>query len=236
MIFLLNPVVLLGLFVLDGSIQRLSCIRWLRSVVTCWMGVFVRGWHTSESHLGSCCGNRCQAYLGLVKSQSEKQAPFKCVGNLKLSKNLTSYLFPSTEKYFDMKKAQCKEGLDIYKKFLTRMMRISEFLKVAEVRCINLHYGDPWLCNVPIRMRHSLTSSFLLITASGNWPRGHTRPITGEETKIYWPWFWGKTYADCFPFCLSATYLSLCPYFARHSLSSTAKLGMATLDPNKCKL
>lgn len=32
-----------------------------------------------------------------------------------------------------MKKAQCKEGLDIYKKFLTRMTRISEFLKVAEV-------------------------------------------------------------------------------------------------------
>jgi hypothetical protein len=39
----------------------------------------------------------------------------------------------STEKYFDMKKTQCKEGLDIYKKFLTRMTRISEFLKVAEV-------------------------------------------------------------------------------------------------------
>uniref|UniRef100_A0A8C5BHE4 Phosphatidylinositol binding clathrin assembly protein a n=1 Tax=Gadus morhua TaxID=8049 RepID=A0A8C5BHE4_GADMO len=36
------------------------------------------------------------------------------------------------EKYFDMKKVQCKEGLDIYKKFLTRMTRISEFLKVAE--------------------------------------------------------------------------------------------------------
>lgn len=38
-----------------------------------------------------------------------------------------------TEKYFDMKKVQCKEALDIYKKFLTRMTRISEFLKVAEV-------------------------------------------------------------------------------------------------------
>ncbi|TWW74257.1 Phosphatidylinositol-binding clathrin assembly protein [Takifugu flavidus] len=37
------------------------------------------------------------------------------------------------EKYFDMKKVQCKEGLDVYKKFLTRMTRISEFLKVAEV-------------------------------------------------------------------------------------------------------
>ncbi|CAB1352933.1 unnamed protein product, partial [Coregonus sp. 'balchen'] len=36
------------------------------------------------------------------------------------------------EKYFDMKKTQCKEGLDVYKKFLTRMTRISEFLKVAE--------------------------------------------------------------------------------------------------------
>uniref|UniRef100_A0A4W6DAT9 Phosphatidylinositol binding clathrin assembly protein a n=1 Tax=Lates calcarifer TaxID=8187 RepID=A0A4W6DAT9_LATCA len=36
------------------------------------------------------------------------------------------------EKYFDMKKVQCKDGLDIYKKFLTRMTRISEFLKVAE--------------------------------------------------------------------------------------------------------
>lgn len=42
--------------------------------------------------------------------------------------------FHPTEKYFDMKKTQCKEGLDIYKKFLTRMTRISEFLKVAEVR------------------------------------------------------------------------------------------------------
>uniref|UniRef100_A0A8B9S2F2 ENTH domain-containing protein n=1 Tax=Apteryx owenii TaxID=8824 RepID=A0A8B9S2F2_APTOW len=36
------------------------------------------------------------------------------------------------EKYFDMKKNQCKEGLDIYKKFLARMTRLSEFLKVAE--------------------------------------------------------------------------------------------------------
>lgn len=42
-----------------------------------------------------------------------------------------------TEKYFDMKKTQCKEGLDIYKKFLTRMTRISEFLKVAEVRYVD---------------------------------------------------------------------------------------------------
>ncbi|XP_075691907.1 phosphatidylinositol-binding clathrin assembly protein-like isoform X3 [Rhinoderma darwinii] len=36
------------------------------------------------------------------------------------------------EKYFDMKKNQCKEALDIYKKFLARMTKLSEFLKVAE--------------------------------------------------------------------------------------------------------
>ncbi|XP_016355968.1 phosphatidylinositol-binding clathrin assembly protein-like isoform X8 [Sinocyclocheilus anshuiensis] len=44
------------------------------------------------------------------------------------------------EKYFDMKKAQCKEGLEIYKKFLTRMTRISEFLKVAEQ--VGIDRGD----------------------------------------------------------------------------------------------
>ncbi|XP_067676627.1 phosphatidylinositol-binding clathrin assembly protein LAP-like isoform X6 [Haliotis asinina] len=36
------------------------------------------------------------------------------------------------EKYFDMNKKQCKEGLDIYKKFLVSMDKVSEFLKVAE--------------------------------------------------------------------------------------------------------
>lgn len=37
-----------------------------------------------------------------------------------------------TEKYFDMNKKQCREALDLYKKFLIRMDRVGEFLKVAE--------------------------------------------------------------------------------------------------------
>lgn len=41
------------------------------------------------------------------------------------------------EKYFDMNKKQCKDALDLYKRFLVRMDRVGEFLKVAEV-C--LHY------------------------------------------------------------------------------------------------
>ncbi|XP_066524030.1 clathrin coat assembly protein AP180 isoform X2 [Hoplias malabaricus] len=36
------------------------------------------------------------------------------------------------EKYFKMKKSECKEALEIYKKFLTRVTKISEFMKIAE--------------------------------------------------------------------------------------------------------
>lgn len=43
-----------------------------------------------------------------------------------------AYLSP-LEKFFEMKKGQCKDALEIYKRFLTRMTRVSEFLKVAEV-------------------------------------------------------------------------------------------------------
>lgn len=42
------------------------------------------------------------------------------------------------EKYFDMNKKQCKDALDLYKKFLLRMDKVAEFLKVAEVRNILL--------------------------------------------------------------------------------------------------
>lgn len=39
-----------------------------------------------------------------------------------------------SEKYFDMNKKQCREALDIYKKFLDRTDKVGNFLKVAEVR------------------------------------------------------------------------------------------------------
>uniref|UniRef100_A0A668VMY9 Phosphatidylinositol-binding clathrin assembly protein n=1 Tax=Oreochromis aureus TaxID=47969 RepID=A0A668VMY9_OREAU len=59
------------------------------------------------------------------------------------------------EKYFDMKKTQCKEGLDIYKKFLTRMTRISEFLKVAEQ--VGIDRGDiPDLSQAPSSLLEAL--------------------------------------------------------------------------------
>ena len=39
----------------------------------------------------------------------------------------------SIEKYFEMNKKNCKEALEIYKKFLARMDSVKTFLKVAEV-------------------------------------------------------------------------------------------------------
>ncbi len=33
-----------------------------------------------------------------------------------------------------MKKSECKDSLDIYKRFLTRVTKIAEFMKIAEVR------------------------------------------------------------------------------------------------------
>lgn len=41
--------------------------------------------------------------------------------------------FLNAEKYFKMKKSDCKEALEIYKRFLTRVTKIGEFMKLAEV-------------------------------------------------------------------------------------------------------
>ncbi|XP_023692954.1 phosphatidylinositol-binding clathrin assembly protein-like isoform X6 [Paramormyrops kingsleyae] len=59
------------------------------------------------------------------------------------------------EKYFDMKKNQCKEALDIYKKFLYRMTKLSEFLKVAEQ--VGIDQGDiPDLTQAPSSLLEAL--------------------------------------------------------------------------------
>ncbi|XP_032999232.1 clathrin coat assembly protein AP180 isoform X17 [Lacerta agilis] len=59
------------------------------------------------------------------------------------------------EKFFEMKKGQCKEALEIYKRFLTRMTRVSEFLKVAEQ--IGIDKGDiPDLTQAPSSLMETL--------------------------------------------------------------------------------
>ncbi|XP_048884075.1 phosphatidylinositol-binding clathrin assembly protein isoform X3 [Brienomyrus brachyistius] len=59
------------------------------------------------------------------------------------------------EKYFDMKKNQCKDALDIYKRFLLRMTKLSEFLKVAEQ--VGIDQGDiPDLTQAPSSLLEAL--------------------------------------------------------------------------------
>ncbi|XP_044091688.1 phosphatidylinositol-binding clathrin assembly protein-like [Neovison vison] len=55
------------------------------------------------------------------------------------------------DKYFDMRKNQCKESLDIYIKFLERTAKLAQFLKVAEQ--VGIDRNDiPYLTQAP----HSL--------------------------------------------------------------------------------
>ncbi|XP_004779397.2 phosphatidylinositol-binding clathrin assembly protein-like isoform X1 [Mustela putorius furo] len=55
------------------------------------------------------------------------------------------------DKYFDMRKNQCKESLDIYIKFLERTAKLAQFLKVAEQ--VGIDQNDiPYLTQAP----HSL--------------------------------------------------------------------------------
>ncbi|XP_030635541.1 phosphatidylinositol-binding clathrin assembly protein isoform X3 [Chanos chanos] len=74
------------------------------------------------------------------------------------------------EKYFDMKKNQCKDALDIYKKFLSRMTKLSEFLKVAEQ--VGIDQGDiPDLTQAPSSLLEALEQ--------------HLASLEGKKTKEF---------------------------------------------------
>lgn len=71
------------------------------------------------------------------------------------------------EKYFEMNKKQCREALDLYKKFLIRMDRVAEFLKVAEN--IGIDKGDiPDLTRAPNSLLDALEQH--LASLEGNTP------------------------------------------------------------------
>ncbi|XP_032557965.1 phosphatidylinositol-binding clathrin assembly protein isoform X1 [Chiroxiphia lanceolata] len=77
------------------------------------------------------------------------------------------------ERYFDMKKNQCKEGLDIYKKFLARMTKLSEFLKVAEQ--VGIDQGD--IPDLTQRIPGKAPSSLLEALEQ------HLASVEGKKTK-----------------------------------------------------
>ncbi|XP_030755811.1 phosphatidylinositol-binding clathrin assembly protein LAP-like isoform X2 [Sitophilus oryzae] len=71
------------------------------------------------------------------------------------------------EKYFELNKKQCRDALDLYKKFLIRMDRVGEFLKVAEN--IGIDKGDiPDLTKAPNSLLDALEQH--LASLEGNTP------------------------------------------------------------------
>ncbi|XP_053316055.1 clathrin coat assembly protein AP180 isoform X2 [Spea bombifrons] len=91
------------------------------------------------------------------------------------------------EKFFEMKKGQCKDALEIYKRFLTRMTRVSEFMKVAEQ--VGIDKGDiPDLTQAPSSLMETLEQH--LNTLEGkkpgsryvSSPLGKSSPVTSPNT------------------------------------------------------
>ncbi|XP_026122769.1 phosphatidylinositol-binding clathrin assembly protein isoform X5 [Carassius auratus] len=79
------------------------------------------------------------------------------------------------EKYFDMKKNQCKDALDIYKKFLYRMTKLSEFLKVAEQ--VGIDQGD-----IP-DLTQTTRGSYLAPSSLLEALEQHLASLEGKKTK-----------------------------------------------------
>lgn len=74
-----------------------------------------------------------------------------------------------------MKRSQCKDGLEIYKRFLTRMTRVSEFFKIAEVKIQTLLLTQA----SSLFLRNSNGSLFSL-TANGDRQKRHPRTHSGK--------------------------------------------------------
>ncbi|XP_039273705.1 phosphatidylinositol-binding clathrin assembly protein LAP-like isoform X3 [Styela clava] len=85
------------------------------------------------------------------------------------------------EKYFDMKKHHCKEALDLYKKFLTRMEKVSEFLKVAEQ--VGIDKGDiPDLTQAPNSLLDALEQHYA--TLDGKKGNATSKPSTATSAQV----------------------------------------------------
>ncbi|XP_056236987.1 clathrin coat assembly protein AP180 isoform X1 [Seriola aureovittata] len=81
------------------------------------------------------------------------------------------------EKFFQMKRSQCKDGLEIYKRFLTRMTRVSEFFKIAEQ--VGIDKNDiPELTQAPESLLESLETH--LNTLEGKKP-SPTKDVTANN-------------------------------------------------------
>jgi len=87
------------------------------------------------------------------------------------------------EKYFDMQKKGARDALDLYKKFLIRMDRVAEFLKVAE--SVGIEKGDiPDLAKAPSSLLEALEAHLAALEGRkpGQPGSGGTTPTQGGHS------------------------------------------------------
>nr|XP_034335486.1 phosphatidylinositol-binding clathrin assembly protein-like isoform X19 [Crassostrea gigas] len=97
-----------------------------------------------------------------------------------------------SEKYFDMNKKQCKDTLEIYKRFLVRMDKVSEFLKTAETaeskygknaskspqQSVGIDKSDiPDLAKAPSSLLDALEQHYQSLEGK----KGVTTPVSGSK-------------------------------------------------------
>ncbi|KAI4470419.1 clathrin assembly protein [Holotrichia oblita] len=103
------------------------------------------------------------------------------------------------EKYFDMNKKQCKEALDIYKKFLVRMDKVGEFLKVAEN--VGIDKGDiPDLTKAPSSLLEALEQHLQYVegkkSSTASTPQSTTSTTSSNNTTANNPFLSSTTTAS----------------------------------------
>ncbi|XP_019116977.1 clathrin coat assembly protein AP180 isoform X5 [Larimichthys crocea] len=85
------------------------------------------------------------------------------------------------EKYFKMKKSDCKEALEIYKRFLTRVTKIGEFMKLAET--VGVDKNDiPDINYAPSSILESLETHMNGLEDAKGGKKGEGSPTKGSPT------------------------------------------------------
>ncbi|XP_013867389.1 clathrin coat assembly protein AP180 isoform X4 [Austrofundulus limnaeus] len=85
------------------------------------------------------------------------------------------------EKFFKMKKSDCKEALEIYKRFLTRVTKIGEFMKLAET--VGVDKNDiPDINYAPSSILESLETHMNGLEDEKRGKKGEGSPTKGSPT------------------------------------------------------
>jgi len=86
------------------------------------------------------------------------------------------------QKYFEMRKGQCKDGLEIYKRYLVRMEKIQAFFKVAEN--VGIDKGDmPDLTSAPSSLLDALQDHLNSLEGKRSGTVSPTTPVSQNEAE-----------------------------------------------------